>query len=143
MGRLILAFSLLTTGLFAQAQKIPLSQQMAATIMAKWSDSMGLSKGPAKWTYDQGLVLKGIENVWRRTGDGKYFNYIQKSMDFYVDKDGAIRTYKADDYNIDNVLPGINLITLYKVLGTEKYYKAATTLRNQLKTQPRTKEGGF
>src|SRR6478736_2504156 len=126
MIKLIVSISLSIMVVFVQAQKLPLSQQMAATVMATWPDSFALKKGPAKWTYDQGLVLKGIENVWRRTGDGKYFNYIQKSMDFYVDKDGAIRTYKADDYNIDNVLPGINLITLYKVLGTEKYYKAAT-----------------
>ena len=32
---------------------------------------------------------------------------------------------------------------LYRVLGKEKYKKAADLLRSQLKTHPRTKEGGF
>jgi unsaturated rhamnogalacturonyl hydrolase len=32
---------------------------------------------------------------------------------------------------------------LYRVTGDEKYYKAAATLREQLKGQPRTSEGGF
>src|SRR6185369_12614688 len=36
-----------------------------------------------------------------------------------------------------------SLIMLYKVTGDEKYYKAATLLRSQLLTHPRTQEGGF
>jgi unsaturated rhamnogalacturonyl hydrolase len=64
-------------------------------------------------------------------------------MDFFVNDKGEIRTYKQSDYNIDNVLCGRVLLTLYNVTGKEKYYTAATTLRNQLKTQPRTNEGGF
>ncbi|MGI8637739.1 MAG: glycoside hydrolase family 88 protein, partial [Segetibacter sp.] len=98
---------------------------------------------PVKWAYDQCVVLKGIEGLWLRTGDKKYFDYIQKSMDFFVNDDGSIRTYKLSNYNIDNVLCGRNLLMLYNVLGKEKYYKAAATLRDQLRTQPRTSEVGF
>ncbi|MFX8660972.1 glycoside hydrolase family 88 protein, partial [Acinetobacter baumannii] len=36
-----------------------------------------------------------------------------------------------------------SLLTLYSVTGNEKYWKAATQLREQLRSQPRTKEGGF
>jgi unsaturated rhamnogalacturonyl hydrolase len=35
------------------------------------------------------------------------------------------------------------LLTLYNVTGQTKYYKAASLLREQLKSHPRTKEGGF
>jgi len=125
------------------AQK-PWSERMTETVMQLWPDSMALKAGqPAKWIYDQGLILKGIEKVWLRSGNGKYFDYIKKSMDFFVNKEGVIRTYKQADYNIDNVTPGRNLLLLYDVLEDEKYRKAAATLREQLKNHPRTKEGGF
>lgn len=120
------------------------AEKMAATVMTVWKDSLvtDLSK-PAKWTYDQGVILKGIEGLWYRMGEPKYFNYLQKSMDLFVNDKGEIRTYKASDYNLDNVLCGRILLTLYNVTGKEKYYKAALTLREQLKTQPRTNQGGF
>lgn len=98
---------------------------------------------PPRWSYEQGVLLKGIEGVWLNTGEGKYFNFIQQRTDAFVSDDGTIRTYKLDDYNIDNVLPGRNLLLLYKVTGQDKYRKAAALLREQLKTHPRTSEGGF
>ena len=98
---------------------------------------------PSKWTYDHGLVLKGIERVYTATNDKQYFDFIQRSIDHFVADDGSIRTYSLDDYNIDNILPGRNLLFLYKTTGQEKYRKAAALLRDQLKTHPRTSEGGF
>ncbi|HUZ57932.1 MAG TPA: glycoside hydrolase family 88 protein [Hanamia sp.] len=120
------------------------AKKMAATVMTIWKDSItnGNSR-PARWSYDQGVILKGIEGLWKFTGDGKYFNYMQKSMDHFVDSEGNIRTYKLDDYTLDNILCGRILLLLYKVTGKEKYYKAAATLRKQLAQQPRTNEGGF
>ncbi len=120
------------------------AEKMAATVMTVWKDSLFMDPGrPARWTYDQGVILKGIEGLWLRTGDPKYFNYMQKCMDFFVNEKGEIRTYKQADYNLDNILCGRILITLFNVTSNEKYYKAATTLREQLKTQPRTNAGGF
>jgi unsaturated rhamnogalacturonyl hydrolase len=64
-------------------------------------------------------------------------------VDRLVDREGNIRTYKPEDYNLDNVLCGRILLMLYNVTGQEKYYKAARTLREQLQQQPRTSEGSF
>jgi unsaturated rhamnogalacturonyl hydrolase len=123
----------------------PLSERMAATAMTSlWRDASKKETGkPSKWTYDLGVVLKGLEGVWYATGDGRYFRHIQEQLDHWVQPDGTIRTYRLDEYNIDHVLLGRNLLTLYKVTGQEKYRKAAATLREQLRTHPRTKEGGF
>jgi unsaturated rhamnogalacturonyl hydrolase len=120
------------------------SKQLAETAMNIWKDSfmMAGDKAP-KWRYDQGVILKGIEGVWNATGDGKYFNYIQKSMDFYVKEDGTIKAYKADEYTLDNINNGKLLLLLYRVTGKEKYKKAADLLRNQLRTHPKTNDGGF
>ena len=131
--------------LIAQTGSLPTG--LARTVMSSmWNDSTiagGTSTLPRKWTYDQGVVLKGLEGLWYNTGDARYFNYIQHSMDMLVTKDGSINTYKLEDYNIDNINCGRILLLLYRVTGDEKYYKAASTLREQLKSQPRTSEGGF
>ena len=137
----------LTALLFSQqtiAQTQPLSQQMAATVMKVWHDSFSVKPGNrARWSYDMGVMLKGIEGIWQNTGDAKYFNYIQQQMDFFINDDGAIHDYKGTEYNIDHVNNGKQVMLLYRVLGKEKYKKAAQTLRDQLKTHPRTNEGGF
>lgn len=97
-----------------------------------------------KWgAYDSGVVLKGIEHVWRATNDQKYFDYVKKNVDEYVEEDGNIRTYDLAEYNIDQINNGKLLLMLYQETGIEKYKKAAYLQREQLKTHPRTSEGGF
>jgi unsaturated rhamnogalacturonyl hydrolase len=126
------------------AQTLPLSQQMASTVMQTWHDSFSVKPGgKPRWSYDQGVMLKGIEGIWQNTGDVKYFNYIQHEMDFFVKEDGSIYDYKGAEYNIDHVNNGKSLLLLYRVLGKEKYKKAVQMLRDQLRTHPRTNEGGF
>ena len=140
---LVLALILFIT-FAATSQTKPLSQQMSETVMNTWPDSFTLAGDKqAKWRYDQGVILKGMENVWYETGDGKWFQYIQKSMDLYVQEDGTIRGYRPDEYNIDHINNGKLLILLYQVTGRDKYRKAIELLRNQLRSHPRTNEGGF
>ena len=145
MKHLTSIFLLLATFTSISAQTKSVSERAAQTAMnALWRDASKKESGyPAKWTYDHGLVLKGIERVWQITGDKQYLDFIQRSMDHFVSDDGSIRTYSIDEYNIDHILPGRNLLMLYRVTGQEKYRKAAALLREQLKTHPRTSEGGF
>ncbi|HXR82941.1 MAG TPA: glycoside hydrolase family 88 protein [Hanamia sp.] len=136
-------FATLAFGSKAQTSK-SYAKEMAKTVMTIWKDSLSNSaEKPVKWSYDQGVILKGIEGLWQQTGDGKYFDYMQKSMDHFVDNNGNIRTYQFDHYNLDNILCGRTLLTLFEVTGKEKYYKAASTLREQLRQQPRLSDGGF
>lgn len=124
------------------AQQKSLSQQVAATVMNIWKDSMPIGS-MTKWSYDMGVVLKGFEGVWMNTGNVYYFNSILKKMDYFINEDGSIKGYELDEYNIDHVNNGKLVMLLYRVLGKEKYKKAADHLRSQLRTQPRTNEGGF
>lgn len=136
-----LLVSLIGLSLNASAQT--LSQQMAHTSMIIWKDSFSLNDKPARWSYDMGVILKGCERVWLNTGDPVYFEYIKRLMDFYVNEDGSIKDYKPAEYNIDHINNGKLVLLLYRVLGKEKYLKAANLLREQLRTHPRTREGGF
>ncbi|HEY5773166.1 MAG TPA: glycoside hydrolase family 88 protein, partial [Chitinophagaceae bacterium] len=124
------------------SQEKPLSQQVAATVLKIWPDTIPVGS-QTKWSYDMGVVLKGFEGIWMNTGDVSYFNSIQKKIDFFVKDDGSIKNYELEEYNIDHVNNGKLVLLLYRVLGREKYKKAADLLRSQLKTHPRTKEGGF
>jgi len=134
-----ITISLLVGYMVVNAQHLPLSQQMANTAMKLWSDT---SKN-MRWTYEQGVVLKGVESVWKQTADKKYFKYVQNCIDTLVSADGSIKHYKKEDYTLDNVLCGRSALMLGNVLLKEKYYKAAEQMRDQLKTQPRNSDGGF
>lgn len=100
-------------------------------------------KEKPKWDYTQGLFASAIERVWEKTGDEKYLNYIQAFADTMISENGEIMTYKKKDYNIDRVNPGKFLMELYKETGDEKYKLAVEELRDQMRTHPRTSEGGF
>ena len=139
--RFILFFLLF--GQLASAQQKPLSQQMVQTSMNLWKDSFALDGKPARWSYDMGVILKGVEGVWLNTADVQYFNYIQRLMDFYIGNDGSIKDYRKDEFNIDHINNGKLCLLLYRVTGKDKYLKAANLLRQQLREQPRTNEGGF
>lgn len=145
---LVFSHAILAQPTTNQSQRqTPWSQRMVATVMTQNPDSIAYVKEgkDAHWEYEMGVILQAVEQVWYRTADDRYFQYIQKNMDRYVNADGNIRTYKMDDYNIDYVTPGRSLLMLSQqsLPGKEKYRKAADLLRKQLTQQPRTKEGGF
>jgi unsaturated rhamnogalacturonyl hydrolase len=144
-SKITLLMVTLTSGML-YAQEKPWSVRMADSFMTNHKDSILVGKNTfTRWDYEQGIMLKALERVWYRTGEGKYFEYIRKDLDQYVRPDGSIRSYKIADYNLDNMPPGRALLTLYQQTqpDKEKYKKAADLLWKQLSEQPRTKEGGY
>jgi unsaturated rhamnogalacturonyl hydrolase len=108
-----------------------------------WVDARNAPGIPPRWNYEQGVILKAIEQMWYSTGDPKYFRHIQKGMDYWIDENGNHKDYHLEEYNIDHITPGTAMMTMYRVTGNDKYRKIIELLRSQLKTHPRTKEGGF
>jgi unsaturated rhamnogalacturonyl hydrolase len=144
--KISIGLALAATGGNTYAQDVPMSQKIAATVMKVWPADTASKEGKPfkRWNYDEGVILKGMEGVWLQTADRAYFKYIQQSMDNLVDPLGAfIKGYSPSDYTLDNILCGRNLLMLYNVTGSKQYYKAATMLYTQLKTQPRNTVGGF
>jgi unsaturated rhamnogalacturonyl hydrolase len=122
----------------------PISERLADTAMNRiWVDDRNQPGIPPRWTYEQGVVLEAIEQMWYATGDPKYFRHIQKGMDYWIDENGNHKDYHLEEYNIDHITPGLAMMTLYRATGQEKYRKMVELLRSQLKTHPRTNEGGF
>jgi unsaturated rhamnogalacturonyl hydrolase len=96
-----------------------------------------------KWDYTAGLMLVAFERVGATTGDARYAAYIKRSVDSLVHSDGTVATYSADEFNLDQINEGRALFALYDRTGDPRYARAAGRLRDQLRGQPRTAEGGF
>jgi unsaturated rhamnogalacturonyl hydrolase len=69
--------------------------------------------------------------------------YVRENMDRFVQPDGSIKTYRLDEFNLDQIAQGRLLFGLFAQTHDERYRKAALLLRDQLRRHPRTVEGGF
>jgi unsaturated rhamnogalacturonyl hydrolase len=121
----------------APAADAPWSVRMAQSMMKRHpvvSD---------EWDYTAGVALLALRRVGLRTGDPGYLEYVKRNMDRFVTPDGQIRTYDASDFKLDAINQGRLLFPLYVRTGDARYRKAALRLRDQLRKQPRTDEGGF
>jgi unsaturated rhamnogalacturonyl hydrolase len=96
-----------------------------------------------RWDYTAGVVLGAIERVGFVRRDPAMLAYVKANMDRFVQADGSIVGYEAADYNIDEISQGRLLFGLAARTGDSRYRRAADLLRQQLRTHPRTAEGGF
>lgn len=98
---------------------------------------------PNKWNYIDGCMIHAVLELYRCSGEEKYLNFADSFLNSYVQEDGGIKTYTAEEYNLDDINPAKNLFYLYESTGKEKYRRAINTVYSQLETTPRTKEGSF
>ncbi len=108
-----------------------------------WNIEKIRSGKPNKWNYIDGCMITALLRMYEITGKRKYLDFSDGFVSAFVNEDGTIGTYSVDEYNLDNVRPACNLFTLYDLTGKGKYRKAMDTVRSQLDTMPRTKEGNF
>jgi unsaturated rhamnogalacturonyl hydrolase len=134
---------------FTQTKRSPvngleMAVKMADSEMKLFPEPWSVDFNPAPvWNYTQGLIAQSMMKVWLANGNVKYYEYAKTYADKFIGADGVISQYKMDDYNIDAVNSGKFLFDLYAKTKDERYLKAITQLRTQLKTHPRTAEGGF
>ena len=123
----------------------PWARRIADSFLLRHPNAVTYDTGTPdqKWTYEQGLMLVALHQMWLHSGDQKYFDFVERNLDQFVEENGAIRTYKLTDYNLDNVAPGRALLAVYRTTQQQTFRSAADTLRCQLREQPRTHEGGF
>lgn len=96
-----------------------------------------------KWEYTPTLMARAFLELYNATGDTVYLAHVQRFTDMFIGEDGAILTYKRSLYNMDRIQGGNYLIMLYALDPQPRYRTAIETLRDQLRDQPRTSEGGF
>jgi unsaturated rhamnogalacturonyl hydrolase len=96
-----------------------------------------------RWHYEPGVALLALKQMWQKTGEQRYYDFIKRNIDEFVGPDGNIRTYRLEEYNLDQINEGKLVFFLHETTGDERYKKAAFLLREQLRTHPRTNAGGF
>ncbi len=128
----------------ANAATAPWSKRMADSTIKRWPKGNFQPQDKTQvWNYELGVLLQGMSAAWYHTADGAYFHYIKDAIDPLINPDGSISTYKPENNALDDLLLGRELLLLHGVTQDAKYYKAATILREQLNTHPRTGDGGL
>ncbi len=124
------------------SEHVPWSVRMTNAVITRLPDYL-THDSTMSWNYEEGVLLHAIWKVWEKTGNREYFDYVKKSIDYYVTADGRIKTYDVDKFRLDDITPGRVVLDLYGSTKETRYKKAADLLRKQLSEQPRNKYGGF
>ncbi len=113
------------------------ASRMAASILPLYSQERWL------WHYEHGLFVGAAAGIDAHVGGTGFLNFTQDWVDYFITPEGDIRTYRVDDYNLDQINPGKLLFPFYRRTGDERYARAIRLLRSQLQSQPRTLSGGY
>jgi len=146
---LLTGFFILSLSGFAQSQKksiggLEMAVKMADSEIKHFPEPWTVDFNPKPvWNYTQGLIAHAMILLWKENGNDTYYNYAKLYADKMIESNGDISVYQPKDYNIDAVNSGKFLFYIYEKTNDERYIKAINHLRDQLKTQPRTSEGGF
>ena len=121
-----------------------MARRFAESEMARFPEAWQLDHGSRLFFgYAQGVGACAMLEMWKATGDGKYYDYVEAWTDSLIAPDGTIHKYDMTGYNLDFVNSGKALFDVYRRTGNKKYKAAMETLCRQLRNQPRTTDGGF
>lgn len=95
------------------------------------------------WCYEDGILMTAIYDMYKASGEQKYYDFVYKFYDGMIDEKGVIKNYEPTKYSIDDVCPGIGLMKLYRDTPEERFKIALDTMYDQMQHHPRTKEGSF
>lgn len=93
------------------------------------------------WSYPQGYLLMGLSQLYERTLDKKYFDYIYEYCDRHVSEDGEIAGFTG--CSMDDMMTGAVLVWIYDRTKEERFAKACHRIFHSFADYPRTREGGF
>ncbi len=95
------------------------------------------------WCYEDGCVLKGAWDLYGSTGAKNCRDFVLSYMDAFIDQDGNIKGYEPHRHHLDDISSGKVLFDLFGILPEKRLTNAISRFYEQIKTQPRTKNGSF
>lgn len=120
------------------------SRKFADSEMRRFPQAWQLDHGKRLFFgYAQGVGCCAMLDMWKATGDKRYFDYVEEWGDTIINDKGEIYKYDMATYNLDFINPGKVLFELYRETHDVKYKKAMDVLVKQLEHHPRTLKGGF
>jgi unsaturated rhamnogalacturonyl hydrolase len=121
------------------------SVRMADSTIARHPDPALMEDPEPEWRYSSSFAVHAVARLGVETGEQRYVDYARKYMEPFVADDGRIahKTYDPKKYRLDDVVPGRLLLLLYDQTEDAKFLVGPRQLADQLKTQPRTSDGGY
>lgn len=117
--------------------RLSMTERMALSSMRKFQPEN------TKYSYKSAILINGVYRAWKITGKQEYLDYVKKMLEYYVSPEGEVRTYRLEEYSLDQIRMGNDMMDFYSLTGDERYKKAVDQFYEQLKTHPRTASGGF
>ncbi|MDS9467456.1 glycoside hydrolase family 88 protein [Paracoccus sp. MBLB3053] len=95
------------------------------------------------WCYEDGCVYRGLDMLHEVTGDPRWHAHLRRLIGAQIGEDGRLAGYDPDEFNIDNILSGRVLFSLWRETGDDRYMRAARHLVGQLDRHPRISAGNY
>ncbi len=108
-----------------------------------WNRENFIFRKKPKWNYIDSCMITAVLRLYEYSGDRRLLDFAVSFTSAYVDENGEISTMNCEDFNLDNINGGKNLLSLYRITGDERWLKAARNLAEALSQQPRLDCGSF
>ena len=102
-----------------------------------WNRENFIFRKKPKWNYIDSCMITAVLRLYEYSGDRRLLDFAVSFTSAYVDENGDIPTMNREDFNLDNINGGKNLLSLYRITGNERWLKAANNLADALSQQPR------
>ena len=133
------------TAVSREAAAPGMAVRMADSTIARHPDPALMEDPEPEWRYSSSFAVHAIARLGVETGQQKYVDYARKYMESFIDEQGRIahESYDPKKYRLDDVVPGRVLLLLHDQTREPRFLVGPRQLAEQLKTQPRTKDGGY
>ena len=113
---------------------------MADAAIRRWpAEKFAPPHGARVFNDQSGTLLSGMNAVWYNTAGRSYYQYIQDSIDPFL-ASGAASDPAA--FSLHSVMPGRQLLLLYRTTLEKRYYEAAAALRRRVSLPPASESSG-
>lgn len=129
---------------FSGASPLEWSKRLADSEIVRRGDSLVWKPDrKVKWDYTAALFTLSLLKLYEQTNDPRYLTFSEDAIGSFIAPDGTIQGYQPGEYQLDALNSGKTALALWRIMRNECFKNAATILRGQLDTQPRTFDGGF
>lgn len=108
-----------------------------------WNIEKARAGAKSGWDYIDGMMIMALLEMYATSKNEKFLKFADYYEDFRVHDDGSVDGYSKETWNMDEINGAKNFFPLYEYTNKQKYRNALEKFYEQIKEQPRTKEGNF